>query len=255
MMDKKTRSQVVKSLRAAAAVLAGYENPVRASSLLVEGAWAGSGFGGTLAAPEVTLKAGAARKHRGPLHGWDRYVQLVAEAYEAAPKKTSEGSRSFIALKQHILTMFKRMQSRVEVRFVDYDPYKSAAEMRDRVAETGVLEIASGFNQSEAFGPEVNLMLRAVHDFSAHLGSNPKKKPRPFSLKGELQSYNKHLNLIGKQSHAVGALFTEIVGQVCYYWYNGDFPSQKIITLPDFNWSKIGEVRGYKIVDKDLVKM
>ena len=35
-------------------------------------------------------------------------------------------------------------------------------------------------------------------------------------------------NLIGKQSHAVPALFTEIVGQVCYYWYNGDFPSQKM---------------------------
>lgn len=217
-------------------------------------AWGGSGFGGTLSPPDVTLVAGAASKHKGELHGWDRYVQLVAQAYEAAPASSGAGKKSFIALKQHILKMFKRMQSRVKVKFVEHDPYKSAADMQAKVRETGVLEISSMFNQSEAFSAEVNLMLRAVHDFSAHLGSNPKNKPRPFSLKGELQSYNKHLALVGKQSHAAGALFTEIVGQVCYYWYHGDFPKQKIATLPSISWSNIGEVKGYKIVDKDLVK-
>jgi hypothetical protein len=217
-------------------------------------AWAGSGFGGTLLPPEFSNKAGAARKHSGSLHGWDRYVELVAQAYEAAPKRTSAGQQSFIALKKHILVVFKRIQSRVEVKFVNHDPYSSAAEMQKAVAATGVLEISREFNQSEAFGPEVNLMLRAVHDFSAHLGSNPKKKPRPFSLKGELQAYNKHLNFVGKQSKMAGALFTEITGQVCYYLYNGKFPIQKIVTLPQFNWAKLGEVRGYQIVGKDLVR-
>ena len=224
-----------------------------ARSLIVQGAWAGSGFGGTLSPPKVTLKPGAAKNHREPLHGWDRYIELVAQAYDDAPKKTSAGKRSFIVLKEHILKVFQRIQSKVEVRFVDHDPYTSAEEMQRRVNETGVLEIASTFNQSEAFGPEVNLMLRAVHDFSAHLGSNPKKKPRPFSFKGELQSYNAHLNFIGKQSRATGALFIEIVGQVSYYWYTGGFPTQKIATLPTVNWAKLGEVKGYKIVDMDLV--
>ncbi len=217
-------------------------------------AWAGSGFGGTLLPPEFSDKAGAARKHSEPLHGWDRYVELVAQAYEAAPKLTPAGQKSFIALKKHILVMFKRMQSRVKVKFVSRSTYSSAAEMQRAVVATGVLEISNEFNQSEAFGPEVNLMLRAVHDFSAHLGANPKKKPRPFNLKGELQAYNKHINLVGKQSKAAGALFTEIVGQVCYYLYNGKFPIQKIVTLPQFNWAKLGEVRGYQIVNKDLVR-
>lgn len=217
-------------------------------------AWGGSGFGGTLSPPKVTLQAGAAKGHKEPLHGWDRYIELVAQAYEAAPSKSGDGKKSFIALKQHILKMFKRIQSRVKVRFVDNDPYSSAPEMQKKVRETGVLEISSMFNQSDAFGPEVNLMLRAVHDFSAHLGSNPKNKPRPFSFKGELQSYNKHLALVGTQSHVAGALFTEIVGQVSFYWYNGDFPKQKIVTLPQVSWTKLGEVKGYRIVDKDLVK-
>ena len=214
-------------------------------------AWAGSGFGGTLLPPNITLKPGAASSYKGTLHGWDRYVELVALAYQAAPSKSGAGQASFINLKEHILTMFQRMQSRVEVRFVDRDPYDSAADMQKKVNETGVLEISSQFNQSEAFGPEVNLMLRAVHDFAAHLGANPANKPRPFSLKGELQAYNKHLSLVGKQSHAAGALFTEIVGQVCYFFYFGKFPAQKIVTLQDFNWSKIGQVRGQRIDGMD----
>ena len=218
-----------------------------------QAAWAGSGFGGTLLPPEVTLTPGAGARFAGPLHGWDRYIQLVALAYRQAPAKTGEGVKSFIVLKEHILAMFTRIQSKVRVEFVDADPYASAEDMQQRVLETGVLQISSQFNQSEAFGPEVNLMLRAVHDFTAHLGSNAKSKPRSFSFKGELQSYNKHLALVGAQSKAAGALFTEIVAQVCHFWYFGDFPSQKIMTLPQFNWGRLGEVRGYKIENMDLV--
>lgn len=216
-------------------------------------AWAGSGFGGTLTPPVFAKQPGAASQAKEPLHGWDKYIELLAQAYRKAPSKTGAGAKSFIALKQHILSMFTRMQSKVEVKFVDYDPYSSAQEMRDRVLETGVLEISSQFNQSEAFGPEVNLMLRAVHDFTAHLGANPKSKPRTFNFKGEIQAYNKHLALIGPQSKAVGALFTEILGQVAHYLYYGQFPSQKIITLPKFDWVKLGKVQGYKIIDRDLV--
>lgn len=218
-----------------------------------QAAWAGSGFGGTLLPPEVTLTPGAASRFDGPLHGWDRYIQLVALAYRQAPAKTGEGVKSFISLKEHILAMFTRIQSKVRVEFVDADPYSSAEDMQQKVRESGVLQISSQFNQSEAFGPEVNLMLRAVHDFTAHLGSNAKSKPRSFSFKGELQSYNKHLALVGAQSKAAGALFTEIVAQVCHFWYFGDFPSQKIATLPMFSWSRLGEVRGYRIQNMDLV--
>lgn len=216
-------------------------------------AWAGSGFGGTLLPPNVTEQIGAASRQDEPLHGWDRYVELVAQAYRAAPRTSGAGIKSFIALKEHILAMFMRIQSKVHVEFVDYEPYSSAEEMQQKVRETGVLEISSQFNQSEAFGPEVNLMLRAVHDFSAHLGSNPKQKPRSFSLKGELQAYNKHLALVGSQSKAAGALFTEIVAQVCHYRYYGNFPQQKIVTLPDFDWAHLGKVRGFSIKDGDLV--
>lgn len=218
-------------------------------------AWAGSGYGGTLI-PSVT-KAGEGYqiiRSGGELFGWDKYAQIVAESFKKAPAYTSKGEKSFIALKQHILVMFERMQSKVEVEFVDFDPYQNEEEMRQDVIKNNKLLISSLFNQDGFFGAEVNLMLRAVHDFSAHLNANPKMKPRPFGLDGELKSYNKHLQLIGKQSRAAQAIFTEVVGQAMYFWYYGEFPDQKIMTMDHIDHIKLGHIDGYSIIDGNLVK-
>lgn len=191
----------------------------------------------------------------GELRGWDKYCQLVSESYAAAPAGSSAGVKSFRTLQDHIVSMFTRMQSRVKVEFVAEDPYQSVAQMEQEVKATGVLKVYSGDNQFEAWDrPEINLMLRAVHDFAAHLGALGRGVARTFDYKGELQAYNKHLALVGCQSAAVGAMFTEIVGQVSFFRHTGRFPQQKIVTLPQFEWCKLGAVRGYRIVDGDLVR-
>ena len=62
--------------------------------------------------------------------GWDLYAQLVADAYIAAPTYEGRAASSFEAYIPFIEKMFKRIQSRVDVEFVDYHPYKSAQELR-----------------------------------------------------------------------------------------------------------------------------
>ena len=217
--------------------------------------WAGKGQSHGLVHSDLRPGEGARLSAAGQeLHGWDKYAMLVAQSYRAAPSETGQGKKSYIGLKQHILAMFKHMRSKIKVEFVHDDPYQSADQMMKEVADTGVLQVSDEFNQSAAFGPEVNLMLRAVHDFEAHLMSTPgKRKPSSFTLEGEMQAYDRHLHLVGCGSAATGALFTEIVGQVCHYIHYGQFPDQKIITMPDFDWCHIGAVRGYTIRDGDLV--
>lgn len=224
------------------------------ASLPKDAGWAGSGYGGTLKPSTLEVGQGARIVAQGgDLSGWDRYAQLVAEAYAAAPAKSDAGVRSFLALQDHIVRMFTRMQSKVRVEFVPEDPYQSAAQMEEEVRRTGVLKIYSGDNQADAWDrPEINLMLRAVHDFAAHLGALGRGKARTFDLKGEYQAYNKHANLLGCDSHAAGALFTEIVGQASYFRHFGRFPVQKIVTLPQFDWCRLGHVRGHRVVDGDL---
>lgn len=226
------------------------------ASLPKDAGWAGSGYGGTLRPSTVGRGEGAGVVAAGgQLHGWDRYAQLVAEAYAAAPARSGAGNKAFHALQQHIIRMFTRMQSKIKVEFVEEDPYQTAAQMEQEVRATGILKIYSGDNQAEAWDrPEINLMLRAVHDFAAHMGGLGRGRTRTFDLKGELQAYNKHLNLVGCQSAAAGAMFTEIVGQVCFAWHTGRFPSQKVVTLPQFDWCSLGAVQGYRIVDGDLVQ-
>lgn len=227
------------------------------ASMPINAGWAGGGYGGTLRPSAIEQGQGAQiLASGGTLSGWDRYAQLVAESYAAAPMRSGDGVKAFKTFQTHIVRMFTRMQSKVRVEFVDYDPYANATEMKEDIKRTGVLKVYSGDNQAEAWDrPEINLMLRAVHDFAAHLGAMGRGKIREFSLKGEFQAYNKHVNLIGCNSIAGGALFTEIIGQVSYFHHYGRFPKQKIVTLPQFDWCKLGLVDGYRIVDGDLVPL
>jgi len=189
------------------------------------------------------------------LKGWDKYISLVAHDYVKAPQRTKEGEYAFAALALHTDTNFKRILSKVNVEFVDYDPYTSADQMMESVKNTGTMLVSKLYNQADAFGPETNLKLRAVHDYLAHLGAAPGKKPaKQFTFAGEIKAFNKHLQLLGKNAHAVGALFTEIIGQTAHEIHFGHFPNQKVSLLPRFNWIKLGAVTGYRIVNGNLVK-
>jgi len=232
------------------------------SEVSLDEAWAGSKGFGSLAAPKYMTEmstAGSAMKavaNGEELRGWDKYGQLVYEAYRAAPMENPAGKKSFNALVPHIDNNFKRMIGRdFTVEFVGEDPYSSAEEMLDDARKTGVLKISSLFNQSGFYGPERNLKFRAVHDYYAHLGGGKKDnfKAPGFTWEGELRAYNKHLNFVGKQGKMVPALFTEIVGQAATFFYSGDFPDQKIVTLNGFDYTRLGAVDGYEIIDGNLV--
>ena len=224
-------------------------------------AWAGTKGFGSLIAPRYMTEmsnageAKAAFEAGEKLQGWDEYGRLVYEAYRAAPNEDPAGLESFNALVPHIDKNFQRMIGRkFTVEFVADDPYSSAEEMLADARKTGVLRISSLFNQGGFYGPERNLKFRAVHDYYAHLGAGKKGKfvVPGFTWEGELRAYNKHLNFVGKQGKMVPALFTEIVGQAATFFYTGAFPDQKVVALSGFDYSKLGLVDGYKIVDGDL---
>ena len=185
--------------------------------------------------------------------GWERYGELVTEAYEAAPTFDEAAASAFEALEPFINKMFKRISSRVEVQFVDEDPYAGAEEMCADALNNGILKIWSGGTEHQVFEPELNLKLRAVHDYMTHC-----QRGTDFTLKGEIASYNDHMKTVPPS--AAGALFTEVVGQAAYFLNRGEFPPQKIAILPGFDFFNVGEVdpeiTGYELdpIKKELVK-
>jgi hypothetical protein len=187
----------------------------------------------------------------GP-NGWDLYSKLVAEAYLAAPKFESRAVPHFEAMIPFVNKMFKRIESKIDVQFVDYHAYNNVKELRDDVFNNGVMKIATIDAEHDVFDPQTNAKFRAVHDFMSHIQAIG-SRGTDFSLKGEIQSYNTHLKTMPPA--AWPALFTEIVGQASTYFYQGGkFGEQKIALLDGFDYENIGVVDGYDIVDKELVK-
>jgi len=186
----------------------------------------------------------------GP-NGWELYGKLVADAYQAAPIYDPDAGDSFNALVPFVENMFKKIQSKVQVQFVENDPYLNDDHMREEVARTGILKIFSGGTQHPVFSDELNLKFRAIHDYMAHI------QPIGFSgtgfdQKGEIQAYNAHLHTVPRVG--IPALFTEVVGQASHFLHKGFFPEQKIAFLEGFDYVNLGvvdpEITGYKL-DKE----
>ena len=178
---------------------------------------------------------------------WDLYCELVADAYDKAPEYDSEAEASYSALRSTVDKFFKMIESKVDVEFVDGDPYTSAEQMRKEIKETKVMKVMKDFSTHPFFSEEDNWKFRAVHDWFTHVITK-----QPFTQKGELSTYNTHLKMFPPECWP--ALFTEIVGQVCYQSTRGSFPVQKVAILKGFDYKHIGRVEGYVVRNKQLIK-
>lgn len=177
-------------------------------------------------------------------------------------------------------TLFKKIKaSGFDVTFTPNDPYAKYSDdpvemckyMLYDLTVFHKLEVYSGHSEHPVFTEEQNVMFRTVHDFFAHgvlrkvfveelkrvvralritelppveqagkLLSAVKLKSAGsmFTARGEMNAASTHMRLAPRA--AQGALFTEVVGQVCYQQVTGDFGVQKVCLLPGFDYLKIG---------------
>lgn len=165
------------------------------------------------------------------------FAPAVTKAYEARPMVEQAAIPSWKSAIAFVEKQFKQTESRLKIEFVDYDPYKNFKDMNEKVAKEGVLKIWTGASDTHpVWTPEENWKFRAVHDYQSHLAGGHK-----FTLKGELASYNRHLKTFPRD--AWPCLFTEIVGQTCYYnVYRKNAVEQKVAFLYGFDYQNIGVV-------------
>lgn len=166
-------------------------------------------------------------------HSFDDYLKLVSNAYIKATKYDSTVVHHWKALNQADYNLFKRLQSKIKVDFVNGEPYNNAQEMSNDVKQNKHLSISKDNNEHPIFSPQDNLVFRAVHDYFAHVIVGA-----PFGGRGEIKAYNTHCKLFPKE--AVPALFTEVVGQASVAVTTGNFPEQKIALLHGFDYWNIG---------------
>jgi len=208
------------------------------------------------------------------LSDYDKYIKIVAEAYEAGPEYDTSQIYRWKLLSDHCYVMFKRLTSRIDVTFYTLDkelegsieidgkeypivhgekdgeggPYDSHQEMVDDAKVNKKLKISIDYSTHPVFSVVDNIVLRTVHDYIVHILADV-----DFTGKGEIAAFNAHAKLAPNE--AIPAIFTEVVGQACYYITYGEFPVQKIAILEGFDYYNVGEVDGYEVVNKKLVKI
>ena len=217
----------------------------------------------------------------GPIERQAAYMVAVAEAYDAAPSHDPQAENLWKGLAEHTReVLFRRLKgSHIDVQFVEHDPYEigspedSVKYLLYDIVKNKRMMVYTGFSDNHpVFDFDDNVMFRAVHDFFAHasvrkafsqsmieaakqmrlkewpdledagpLLANVRLPSHMFNARGELNSASEHIRLAPKA--AAPALFTEVVGQVCYQVICGAFPEQKVAVLADFDYQRIGAVK------------
>jgi hypothetical protein len=170
------------------------------------------------------------------LRDYHPFVPIVGRAYMARPMLEPAAVPSWRALAAWLEPMFRQVQSRVHVVFTPQDPYQGNIDAMVRDIRQGRLQVWMGGSEHGVFTPEQNWKFRAVHDYMTHFGGE-----HSFSLRGEMAAYNRHIKTAPRA--AWPALFTEVVGQVCTFFYlGGEFGPQKIAYLYGFDYENVGLV-------------
>lgn len=116
--------------------------------------------------------------------------------------------------------------------YLDKSPYKNQKEMKADYDNNKSIYIGIDYSEHPIFSLEDNIVFRFVHDFLVHIKGD-------FSFgTGEINCYNLHIRLVPKD--AIGALFTEVLAQAAVAMTTGNFPTQKICLLKEFDWLNIG---------------
>jgi apolipoprotein D and lipocalin family protein len=170
------------------------------------------------------------------LESYDGFCRTLADAYDQIPMIQPEEVWRWELLAKHVRKFYKRISSKIDILFVDGQPYDDADQMRRSVKRTGQMLISSDFNEHPFFDPKTNLQFRAVHDYVVHI--IPGDAGPDFSTKGEIKAYNLHRRLAPPDTWP--ALFTEVAAQACYVNSRGTFPVQKVAVIPGFDYYNVG---------------
>ena len=165
---------------------------------------------------------------------WLKWAARLTEAYDARPVIESSMRKSYDALNESNHKMYKQILSKVDVEFVDDDPYRNYKTMEQEVFKTNKLKIFKGGSKHPFFSEEDNWIFRTVHDYLGHLAGHFK-----FSLQGELSAYQKHVKIAPVAARP--ALFCEVPAQIAYYYTKHTFvTNQKACHLYGFDFVNLG---------------
>jgi hypothetical protein len=130
---------------------------------------------------------------------------------------------------------FTALRRKIDVQFVDHDPYSSYEQMRDAVRSSKQMLIFKGGSETPLWDQETNWKARAVHDWD-HITHDV-----DFSMEGETAAFRKSADRLP----GLAPLYlSEIVLQAAVQSITGNFDEQKLVLPSDAVVKLVNSLRG-----------
>jgi hypothetical protein len=195
------------------------------------------------------------------------YTVTIAEMYDALPEFEEDAVPAWEALVQSNDKLAQRILGDIDVEYYDENPYPkfNSNTYDDIIHDVLVNHKLKVFKTPDNTHPGMsagqNDLFRALHDVIGHIGGNSqdffshllKKEAGKvsgsfmptssgFTVRGEMNTYITHSKMV--PAIAVPALFTEIVGQISYYFTTGSYTNNKVAIMQGIDFKNIGVLNG-----------
>lgn len=152
----------------------------------------------------------------------DNEKAMLVAAWRSAPDATGSGAVADMVRAEvtRITRAFDALKARLDIRFVEADPYKSYAEMRHDVLARRRMLVWTGASETPLWDEITNWKARAVHDWD-HIEHDV-----DFSIEGETAAYRRSA---ARVPGLAPLYLSEIVLQAAVQTYTGSFDEQKLV--------------------------
>lgn len=152
-------------------------------------------------------------------------ISMQYDKMESCPNNI-EVKRAYRQFKRELIAQYRIIKKYIKIEFVESDPYKTSLEMFNDINENKRLKVFTGGEYHPNL-KGINKIFRAVHDvFGHYINYNN------FAPSGEYRAYKHHQQMFSPLASV--ALFTESIGQVCYYSVNKKYAKQKSILFNNY---------------------
>lgn len=156
------------------------------------------------------------------------FIKKVALEYLKSTNFNNALIVNWNELREYNYRKFDLILRDIKVQLSSENPYRCYKEMRDDINMNRTLKIYTGNCVHPLWSREDNYIFRAVHDYYGHYLND-----QPFTFLGELRVFLAHIKDMTHKAQV--ALMTELIGELCYYFYFHQYvDSHKICNLHYF---------------------
>ena len=154
-------------------------------------------------------------------------MQLISMEYTKNKDNYTDKDvkKAYNQFKRELISQYRIIKKYIKIEYTSYNPYETSQLMFEDIKKNKRLKVFNGGEYHKSM-KKINVIFRAVHDILGQYIGNAS-----FSLNGEYKAFLHHWQVFSPLARK--ALFTETIGQICYYNVTNKYADQKSFIFKD----------------------